>query len=107
MPREETSDYVRPKGEGCTITIEASPGADRTEIAGVNPWRGALQIRIAEDPRQGRANDELLQFLSEKLSLRKSSITFVKGVRSSLKVLYIPLSADRVRAILGGGNAHS
>ncbi len=62
-----TTEIIRPRGEGCTITIEVTPGAAKSELAGTNRWRGSLQVRIAAEPREGAANDELTRFLSEKL----------------------------------------
>lgn len=100
--------YVRPRGaDGCTITVEVTPGAKFTEIAGVDKWRAALQVRIAAEPRQGQANAELIRFLSHVLEAPKSSISIVKGEKTSLKVIAVPLSAEKVRTVLGGEHADS
>ncbi len=98
----KTQDYLRASGSGCLITVDASPGASKTEVAGVNEWRGALQIRIAARPMEGAANEELISFLSERFSIAKSSIRIVKGERSSLKTVMVPLPVEKVRAVLGG-----
>jgi uncharacterized protein (TIGR00251 family) len=94
--------FVRPHGAGSSITIEASPGAKKTDITGVNLWRGALQVKIAAKPRDGAANDELLAFLGKKLGIDKAGIRFLKGERSNLKTLFVPLPPDKVESILGG-----
>ena len=93
---------MRPNGSGSSVTIEASPGARKTEITGVNPWRGALQVRIAVAPREGAANDELLSFLGERLGIDKNKIRFLKGERSAMKTLLIPMPPDKVESMLGG-----
>lgn len=102
MSQEKSGEFVRPHGAGCSVTIEASPGAKKTEIIGVNPWRGALQVKIAAEPREGAANDELLSFLAKKLGLDGTEIRFLKGERSSKKTLFVPMPPDKVESILGG-----
>jgi len=103
VPQIRSGGFVRPYGGGCSITIEASPGAKKTEIIGVNTWRAALQVKIAAEPRDGAANDELLAFLGKKLGLDRTEIRFLKGERSSKKTLFIPMPPDKVESLLGGG----
>ncbi len=98
-----SKDFLRPHRKGCTITIEAMPGSDRTEIAGVNEWRGALAVKVAAEARGGEANDELLSFLADRLGVSKGSVRIVKGERSSHKVLFVPLSEERLRTALEEG----
>jgi uncharacterized protein (TIGR00251 family) len=73
-----------------------------TEIEGVDRWRNALRVRVAAQPREGAANDELLRFLSERLSVPRSSVRIVRGERASLKTVSVPLPADRVDMLLRG-----
>ena len=100
MPRGKIEGFVRPHGSGSSITVEVSPGASRTEITGVNPWRGALQIRVAAEAREGAANDELVSFLASKLGVSPGDVRFLKGERSTLKVLTVPLAPGRVESVL-------
>jgi len=102
VPQAKSGGFVRPHGTGCSVAIEASPGAKKTEIVGINPWRGALQVKVAAEPMEGAANDELLAFLGEKLGLERTEIRFLKGERSSKKTLFIPMPPDKVESILGG-----
>lgn len=103
MTARKSTDFVRPSGTGCTISIDAIPGARRTEAVGVNTWRGTLQVKIAAEPRDGAANEELLSFITEKLGLRRNDVLLTKGARSGSKVLFVPMPAEKVRKILGGG----
>lgn len=95
-------DYAKDHGDHCTITVDASPGASRTEIVGTNPWRKALQIRIAAPAKNGEANAELVRFLAEKLSVPTSSVRLVRGERASLKIVQLPVPAARALKMLGG-----
>jgi uncharacterized protein (TIGR00251 family) len=102
VSQAKSGGFVRPHGAGCSIKIEVSPGAKKTEIIGINPWRGALQVKVAAEPREGAANDELLAFLGKKLGLDRTEIRFLKGERSSKKTLFIPMPPDKVESMLGG-----
>src|SRR5512136_1388431 len=95
-------DFVQPRQKGCMLTIDASPGANATQIVGVNKWRGSLQIKIAAQAQEGAANEELMRFLSERLSIPRSSITILKGKGSAHKTILLPLAADSVRSLLAG-----
>lgn len=97
----ERTDFLEPSEGGCRIRIDASPGAARSEIVGVNEWRKALQVRIGARPREGEANEELLRFLSEVLRVPRRSIVLVRGERSSTKVVEAPLPVEEARKRLG------
>lgn len=103
MGRALKKDYLRPRAGGCTITIDVSPGASRTEVAGVNEWRGALQVRVAAEPREGAANEELVRFLAERLGVPRRTIEIERGATSTLKVVSLPVDASTARKVLGGG----
>lgn len=82
------------------LSVDVSPGADRTEIMGVNTWRGAIQIRVAAQPKEGEANDALVRFLSSKLGIPTKSLTIVRGAKSSRKIVHVGLEAGRTRELL-------
>jgi len=94
--------YAKSHGDFCTIAVEVSPGAARTEITGIDPWRKALQIRVAAQAKDGKANAELIRFIAEKTSVPAGSVRLLKGEKSSLKVIRLPLSSDRACELLRG-----
>ena len=51
-----------------------------------------MQVRIGAPPDKGKANKELVDFLSEKLGVKKSGVLIIKGQTSRNKVHY-PLQA--------------
>ncbi|MCR4393888.1 MAG: DUF167 domain-containing protein [Dehalococcoidales bacterium] len=69
------------------ISIKVLPGSQRNEVAGKinNIWR----IKIAAPPEKGKANKELIEFLSQRLNLRKDCIQIVKGETSHNKLVSI------------------
>jgi len=97
----ERRDFLEACAGGCRIWIDASPGADRSEVEGVNQWRMALQVRIGARAREGEANAELVRFLADRLDVPRRKVSIVKGERSSTKVVEVPLTSDEVRRRLG------
>lgn len=77
------------------LAIKVTPNAGRNEIVGLKD--GVLHIKIAAPPEKGKANKELIDFLAEKLEIRKSAILVVKGQTSRRKVIIIEgMSGDEV-----------
>jgi uncharacterized protein (TIGR00251 family) len=92
--------FAKAHESGCALTIDASPGASKSEVVGVNRWRGALRIKVAAIAREGEANEELVRFLAERLSVPRKSIRILSGERASVKTVFVPLPADKATAIL-------
>jgi len=58
---------------------------------------GVLRVRVAAPPVKGKANRELVAFLSKTLGLGKGSLTIVKGHTSHNKVIAVAgLSQEEV-----------
>ena len=83
----------------CRLAIKAIPNAPRNADAG---WLGeALKIKVHAPALEGRANDELCEFLAETLQLHHRAVTLVQGDKSRQKVVQIEgLSLDAVKARL-------
>lgn len=105
MPSSSAEDapWRRVGADGSiTLTIHAQPGAKRTEVAGVHG--GALKIRVASPPVEGRANDELRRFLAEAFGVPQRNVILVRGETSRQKTLRIvapSLRPDRAWALVG------
>ena len=74
------------KGEA-RIAVRVQPNAARSEVLGFKS--GCLRVKIAAPPVKGKANQELLRFLSGILKVSKSNITIRKGMTSKTKVIGI------------------
>jgi hypothetical protein len=75
------------KSKTARLSVKVTPNAGRNEITGCK--EGVWLIKIGAPPDKGKANKELINFLSEKLDIRKSSILIGKGETSRNKVLVI------------------
>jgi len=94
-------NLVRDAEGGSVVRVEVSPNASRTEISGVNPWRKAVQVRVAAQARDGAANEELTRYLSERLGVPKSGVRILKGQTSTTKSVFLAVPAEEARRRLG------
>ncbi len=69
------------------LFVKVSPGASKNSIEGF--FEGILKVKIQAPPEQGRANDALVSFLAEVLSLPRRQIEILSGQTSRLKKLKI------------------
>lgn len=94
------ADFVKSTAGGCLLCVIASPGAAETAIEGVDEWRNALRIRIGAEAEGGKANDELVRFLSHALSLSTADVRIIRGSKSHRKVVFIPISREDAMRLL-------
>jgi hypothetical protein len=67
------------------IAVQGHPGAKRNEV--VRFEEGVWHIKIAAPPAEGKANKELVEFLSEVLDISKGRINIDKGTASHRKLI--------------------
>ncbi len=75
------------------LRVKATPNARKNEIIGwqEEPLLGkVLRVKIQSPPVEGKANKELVAFLSKVLKLSKSQVRLSKGATSRIKTLIIP-----------------
>ena len=79
------------------ISIKVQPNSNRNEVVGV--VNGVWKIKIAAPPDKGKANKELVDFLSELLDIKKDRINILRGQTSHNKIVEIEgLSAETLSA---------
>ena len=69
------------------ISVRVHPGATRNEV--VSFTGGILQVRVSAPPVKGKANRELIAFLSRLLNVSRSRVDIVTGRTSRSKVIAI------------------
>jgi uncharacterized protein len=81
------------------ISVKVQPNAGRNEVVGL---KGSIwKIKVAAPPEKGKANKELIEFLSDTLGVRKTSIMILKGETSHNKILGIEgIDQNEVEAAL-------
>jgi uncharacterized protein len=81
------------------IDIYVQPRATRSEIVGLHD--GVIKVRLAAPPVDGAANDALVEFLAERLHVRKSDVRVIAGHTSRRKVVEIDGVDEATVAALG------
>ena len=95
-------DAIRIAREGVIIDLEITAGAKETAIQGYNPWRKRIEVRIAERAQKGKANGELISFLSILFNINSKNIEIVSGLASSKKsVMIFRGKQEEILEILG------
>ncbi len=74
------------------LKIKVIPKARKKMIKTGND--GVIRVYLNSPPADGKANKELIQYLSGELSIPKTTITIIKGASSRDKVLEIPDGTD-------------
>ncbi len=82
-------------GNEVKISLRVYPNASRNEIVGFTD--GVLRVKVSAPPSKGKANRELITFLSRLLRVGKDSINVIKGHTTRNKVVAIDgLSREEV-----------
>ena len=89
---------LAPNGSGCRLDVSLSPNAKRTAADGLHD--GALRVRLAAPPVDGKANAQLLAWLADELGCAKRAVTLLRGAGSRRKQVAFDLPLDRVAAWL-------
>ena len=75
------------KTEPTTIMVQVQPNTSHNKVTG---FKGeVLHLKIAAPPIKGKANKELIKFLSDILGIGKSNLTIDKGITEKRKVIVI------------------
>jgi uncharacterized protein len=77
------ASWCRRDRNGWLLAIHAQPGARKSAIAGLHG--DALKVKLAAPPVEGRANDELLRFVSDALGVPRSAVRIERGETSRKK----------------------
>ncbi len=71
------------------IQVQIQRGSSKDQIIGLH--NGRLKIKISAPPVDGKANQNLIEFIAKALGVSKSKIEIVKGRTSKLKTLKFQL----------------
>jgi uncharacterized protein len=81
------------------IEIRVVPGAKKREIR--RDGQG-LRVKLTSRPHEGRANQELVEYLASTFSVRKSDVRIVTGEKDRRKVVSVPVDQGKLDSIPGG-----
>ena len=95
------------------LALRVQPGARRTALLMKLP-SGEWKVAVSAPPVEGRANDAVVELVSDLLGVRRSQVTLVRGASARRKVVEVEgLSAEAAESRLaralanegGGGDA--
>ncbi|MEA5077325.1 MAG: DUF167 domain-containing protein [Anaerolineaceae bacterium] len=73
---------------GAAITVRVTPRSSRNEISEILA-DGTVKIRLTAAPVDGKANENLVEYLAKVLDINKSSIDIVAGMTGREKLVTI------------------
>ncbi|MFL6699918.1 MAG: DUF167 domain-containing protein [Vitreoscilla sp.] len=94
MNQEPLSPCLSVRGGGVLLQLSVMPNAKRTGVDGLHD--GALRVRLAAPPIEGRANDALVAWLARSLGLRRRDVEVLRGESSRRKQVSIAAPYDVV-----------
>ena len=86
------------------LPIRVTP---RSAKPGIGGWRAGadereeLEVRVAEAPADGAANEAVVRLLSKALGISRAEVRIVSGGTSRHKRVAVPFDADEARRRLG------
>jgi uncharacterized protein (TIGR00251 family) len=78
------------------LVVRVTPNARRSEFSGWSAdekGRPVLLVKLQAPPVDGKANAELIRFISDALACPKSQVALIRGETSRQKVLSVPAAA--------------
>lgn len=84
--RDRISNVMVEK-EQVKIIVQVQPNSRRNESLGFRD--GVLHLKIAAPPIKGKANQELITFLSDIMGIARSNLSIEKGISSKRKLISI------------------
>ena len=91
--------WIQSASGGCAVNVRVIPRASKNQIQGV--LGDALKIRLQAPPVDGKANEALVRFLADTLSIPARSISLLSGETGRNKrLLLMGLNEEDARARL-------
>ena len=90
--------------DGVSFRIKVLPRSSRCEVAGMHG--DALKIKITAPPVEGKANEELVRFLSKRLGVKAAQVTIAGGEYAHIKTIAVSgMTGQQLRDSLGRGDS--
>jgi uncharacterized protein (TIGR00251 family) len=91
-PRSDPQPCLSPRGDGVLLLLSVMPNAKRTQVDGLHD--GALRVRLAAPPIEGRANEALVAWLAKSLGVARRDVELLRGEASRRKQVAIAVPWD-------------
>ena len=88
MSEKGISECLIESEDGCYLDISVSPNSSKAKIDGINIWRNNIEVSVKERAQDGKANQGVIDLLSERLNIPTNKIEIVKGKTSKQKRIF-------------------
>ena len=89
---------IQETAEGVILRLRVQPRSSHDEVAGF--YGDAVRVRLTAPPTDGAANEALIRFLSDRLTLSRSLVRLDSGHTSRSKV--ITLIGAKLNQVVAG-----
>jgi uncharacterized protein (TIGR00251 family) len=79
---------------GVALHLKVIPRAKRNSLGPA--VGGMIKLHITAPPVDDKANQAILRYLAELFQLRKGELRILKGMRSPLKTVFLPVTRETV-----------
>jgi len=83
-------DYILENNKNWFIQVKIIPNAKNNEFIDIMA-NGVIKVKISAIPKKWKANKELINFLSDKLRLKKDCIHIISWVTSQIKKIKLDI----------------
>jgi hypothetical protein len=87
--------FFEPTAQGYILRIRVTPNSSRCAVSGIftdNFNQDYLKVSLTAVPEKGKANKELIKFLSQTLDISKQSFTLITGETDRYKKILLESS---------------
>lgn len=95
----DASQVLRPVKGGVEVDIMVTPNAKKAQVGEVDGWRKRLVVKVKALPTEGRANEAVVELLSDLFGTR---VEIVRGHTDRHKTIMVPLPMEEARSRLEG-----
>jgi hypothetical protein len=100
----DISSLIRETRSGIELDLMVSPSSPRSEVVGLDQWRGRLVVKLRSPPEKGEANQELVALLSRFFS---APVEVLRGHSSRMKTVSVRITKEvALRSLEGLPSSH-
>ncbi len=78
---------IRQVGDGIMFRVKVIAASSRTAVAG--EMQGMLKVKVQAPPEKGKANECLVDFLADRLGVRKKAVEIAAGRSNPVKEIAV------------------
>ena len=82
---------IKSTPDGLLIKVKIVPNSSKNDII---KEEGFIKVKVTAQPVENKANKALIEFLSKRLKVPKTSFEIVKGNTSKEKTLFVKIESE-------------